>query len=401
MVMVDTDDDAARDTAADLKPGTLGWRVSVAVCAHWFFNMMQDPDVAAAIGKTIEPNKFEPWSVADFSKYLHTLGLRDAGNAVVLAQILGAMERAGFLLAVGWESYLPLMGQRYISQRGASPGPLGGNLWLCEVFGAALIIPSYKLVTIQLSDTDAEGNECGSWGTGLILDHTHIVTNKHVVTALAQTGANLSVHPSSDHGAENVSSECEIRAHPDLDVAVIETRMPAGKGLPRLAGMAFRNPDWADDVYLFGYPHVPMIAGMAITVQRGEVVNPEVETPATAEHGRQKTFLYSAIARPGNSGGPIVAHDGRIIGLVVEDSSPSMSARAAGYEQPQPRSPRERIDRLDREVEELKAKAFAPAFYRGIPSSEVIRALDYLGFGGLAKLDEPPAGGTSVQFRPG
>ncbi len=144
-----------------------------------------------------------------------------------------------------------------------------------------------------------------------------------------------------------------------------------------------------------------MIAGMVITVQRGEVVNPAAETPAAGGLPRQKTFLYSAIARPGNSGGPIVAHDGRVIGLVVEDSSPSTSARAAGYEQPRPRSPRERIDHLDREVEELKAKTFAPSFYRGIPSSEVVRALDYLGFGGLAKLDEPPAGGASVQFRQG
>jgi hypothetical protein len=38
--------------------------------------------------------------------------------------------------------------------------------------------------------------------------------------------------------------------------------------------MAFRDPAWADDVYLFGYPHVPMIAGMVIPVQRGLPVGP-------------------------------------------------------------------------------------------------------------------------------
>ena len=53
---------------------------------------------------------------------------------------------------------------------------------------------------------------------------------------------------------------------------------------------------------MFGYPRVQMIAGIAITVQRGEVVNPAAETPATGGLPRQKTFLYSAIARPGNSG---------------------------------------------------------------------------------------------------
>jgi hypothetical protein len=73
-------------TAADLKPGTTGWRVNVAMCAHQFFGLVHDPEIAKAIGKTVSPNEtpsngapktvpFEPWSVADFSKYLHTLGL--------------------------------------------------------------------------------------------------------------------------------------------------------------------------------------------------------------------------------------------------------------------------------------------------------------------------------------
>jgi hypothetical protein len=63
--------------------------------------------------------------------------------------------------------------------------------------------------------------------------------------------------------------------------------------------------------------------------------------------------------------------------------------RATGYEPPRPETAEERIDVLEREAEELEAKAFAPSFYRGIPSSEVIRALDELGFGGLATLDGP------------
>jgi S1-C subfamily serine protease len=129
--------------------------------------------------------------------------------------------------------------------------------------------------------------------------------------------------------------------------------------------MAFRDPTWADEVYVFGYPRVPMTTETVITVQRGEVVNPAAETPATAEHPREKIFLYSAIARPGNSGGPIVAHDGRVIGLVVEDSSDAKSTDISTDE-----------------------PAAAP-FYRGIPSREVVRALDDLGYGGIAKFDNP------------
>ncbi|WP_422268514.1 S1 family peptidase [Mycobacterium sp.] len=360
----------------------------MAACAHSFFKTPQTSEVAAAIGKTVDPTIIEPWSVADYSNYLRTRGLRDAGNMAALNRIIDALERVGFLLPCGPAPNLPhFMAQRYMTQGGASPGQVGGNLWLSEIFGAELIIPSYNVVTVQIAGTDVAGKPC--WGTGLVLDHTHVVTNKHVVAAMAPGASPSITPPSGEEGGESVDCELVVHPHRELDVALVEIRAPEGRGLPRLAGMAFRDPAWADEVFLFGYPHVPMIAGMAVTVQRGEVVNPTLETPAGGGLPRQKTFLYSAIARPGNSGGPIVAHDGRVIGLVVEDSSPTTRASAADYEPPPPATPEGRIDHLEREVEELTAKVRAPSFYRGIPSSEIIRALSDLGFGGLASIDGP------------
>jgi S1-C subfamily serine protease len=197
--------------------------------------------------------------------------------------------------------------QQYISQ-GASKGQRGGNLWLSEVFGAEIVIPSYNAVTVQLAGHDNDGDPVDSWGTGLVVDHNHIIiTNKHVVTGLAGTSSGLSIYPSRNHpDAEQVNCSGTAHPHPTLDVAVIEFEMPEGKGIPRLGGMAFRDPDWADELYVFGYPRVPMTAEMAITVQRGEVVNPA----ATTIPDRQKIFLYSAIARPGNSGVRLLCRTG-------------------------------------------------------------------------------------------
>lgn len=172
------------------------------MCAHQFFGLVHNPVVAAAIGKPEPPPvdsdiglpttvPFEPWSVADFSRYLSTLGLPAAGDAVTLHRILSSMERAGLLLPLGWDPRLPVMGQKYISQGTISKGQRGGNLWLSEVFGAELIIPSYNAVTVQLAGHDDAGNPVDSWGTGLVVDHNHVITNKHVVTGLAGTSAGL------------------------------------------------------------------------------------------------------------------------------------------------------------------------------------------------------------------
>ena len=400
--MADPDDNVApaplqpqSPTIADLKPGTGPWRVNVAMWAHQFFSIEHDPEVAEAIGKNVPPASaatadgkpktlaFDPWSVLDFSRYLGALGLPGANNARILTELLSSLERAGLLWLVGRDPRLPIMAERYISSGGASLGQRGGNLWLSKVFGAELIIPSYNAVTVQIAGHDEEGNPVDSWGTGLIVDHNHLVTNKHVVAGLIGKSAGLSMYPSeSDPSAEHVDLVGTVCAHPTIDVAVITFDLPEGQHIPRLGGMAFRDPDWADEVYVFGYPRVPMTAEMAITVQRGEVVNPA----ARSIPDREKIFLYSAIARPGNSGGPIVAQDGRVIGLVVEDSASSMRAGSPEHEPP-PRSVEEQLERLEGDVAELNAKAFAPSFYRGIPSSEVIRALDELGFSGIIEMD--------------
>jgi hypothetical protein len=378
---------ASRSSAPEPTPGSLDWRLTVALVAHEFFKVPQNPQVLSAIDKVVDNGSIEALSATDLSKYLNTRGLPAAGNVSALTGVIGAMERAGLLLPFGPPLDLPFMGQRYFTQGGASPSQVGGNLWLSEVFGAELIIPSYSLVTLQVCGNDTQGESC--WGTGLAVNGTHVITNRHVVGTLDKA-SHVEVHPSrNEPGAVGINCKSAVHVHPELDIAVIEARLPKGTRLRRLPGMAFREPSWADDVYVFGYPHVPMTTEMVITVQRGEVVNPATEAPAAGGVPRQKIFLYSAIARPGNSGGPIVANDGRVIGLVVEDSSATTTSGAANYDAPQPGSLDDQIDQLSREIEELKTKIAAPPFYRGIPSGEIIRAVDDLGFSGLIELDQP------------
>lgn len=117
-------------------------------------------------------------------------------------------------------------------------------------------------------------------------------------------------------------------------------------------GADFRDPAWADDTFVFGYPPVPTLNDAYLTVQRGEVVNPSAETTF-----RESCFLYSAVTRPGNSGGPIVAGDGRVIGIVAHDA-------------------------FD------KARGEQARFFRGIPANTVVGALAGLGLAHLTTLED-------------
>jgi hypothetical protein len=152
---------------SDLRPGSLGWRIQVARCAHRFFNPIEDRRaIAELIGRPHDPNTFEAWSVGDFTKYLPEAGFQSADGSAV-ARILDAMQRAALLMPAGWDVRMvgfPFVGQLYVSQGGPSARAYQGYLWLSEVLGAELVIESYNAVTALIG-----GGEGKPVGTGLVL----------------------------------------------------------------------------------------------------------------------------------------------------------------------------------------------------------------------------------------
>jgi S1-C subfamily serine protease len=104
--------------------------------------------------------------------------------------------------------------------------------------------------------------------------------------------------------------------HDKIDVALVEFESE----LPPLPGLAFRDPVVAEKVYNLGYPRIPLSREPALVMQRGEITSSRIKTFSCEE-----VFLYSAIARPGNSGGPVIAANGHVVGLVTEELSEEAS----------------------------------------------------------------------------
>lgn len=351
--------------APEIKPGTLAWRIVIATTAYRFFGVVHHTEAAKLIDQPQDAGKTGAWPVAYFSLYLQKSGF-PGGTLSEIARIFADMERLGLLLCAGWRTDLngaPLQGKLYVSA-GVQSVQTAGHLWLSEAFGAELIIDAYRLPTLLIS-----GGEGKPVGTGLVVDRTHVVTNRHVIEGLAgpsEMGVNIEVYPSSDAlAAERITRQARIIGHPDVDVTVIEADFADNEGLVPLDGTAFRDPRWHDDVYVFGYPYVPGLTERPVTVERGHIVHPSAEAAAMAGYPRQTTFLTSAIARPGNSGGPIVAQDGRVIGLVAESAREVLSTTGD-------------VD---------ASSPDAPPFYRGIPGGEVVRAIEHLGFTDIAALE--------------
>ena len=278
--------------------------------------------------------------------------------AIFVLPVLREMVRANLLHDHGVSrSTDGLLGHAYRTVPGAiTNSQRSGSLWLSRVLGPELIIANYEAVTVHIVGKYSNGDFAN--GSGLVLDREHILTNAHVLNDCQVESlipAPRGIPPAvewRETGPEIKLRLSDARIHPRIDVAVIpvDTRGDAS-GMNALSGVAFRDPEWSDETYIFGYPPVSKLDGPYLVVQRGEVVNPSV----TGQYEEQY-FLYSAIARPGNSGGPIVAQDGRVVGLVTG------------------------------ELPDAEQKTLP--FYPGVPATQIREALDDLGVEHLIRWED-------------
>lgn len=84
-------------------------------------------------------------------------------------------------------------------------------------------------------------------------------------------------------------------------VALVRVTLPSEAAETRIGGLAFRFSKWADGATIMGYPPVPQTTQAHQTVQTGEVVNPDVETPPVRLKAQSLALLD-----PNDEGSPAV-----------------------------------------------------------------------------------------------
>jgi S1-C subfamily serine protease len=142
-------------------------------------------------------------------------------------------------------------------------------------------------------------------GSGFPVDTGYIVTNAHVVSG---TYTHTILTPS---GVEMKGTV--VYFDPDRDVAVLY--VPEFKALPLVAGPADRGTEGAVIGYPGGGPEAvaPAVVDGKVSAEGRDIYNSNLIT--------REVYVIQAHVRPGNSGGPLVDLDGRVLGLVFATSA--------------------------------------------------------------------------------
>lgn len=160
----------------------------------------------------------------------------------------------------------------------------------------------------RASVVKVEGQGCGGIveGSGFVAAPGLVATNAHVVAGISRP------YVKDGNGLHRVTV---IWFDPDLDFAVLRVDNLAGHGLAIDNSRASSGTPAA----VLGYPGGgPFTAGSAAVMDEFTATGRNIYGQGSTDRG---VYEIQADVIPGNSGGPLVAKDGRVIGVVFAEST--------------------------------------------------------------------------------
>lgn len=162
---------------------------------------------------------------------------------------------------------------------------------------------------ISLPNAPSDGEFPSGSGTGFVVDaNGSILTNAHVVSECGRIEVS------------GVGDAAVLIADDSLDLALL--RVEGAREL-KAATFAQDDPMLGEDVFAFGYP-LPQALGSELGFSRGSV------SSTVGLRAEPSQFRMTASVQPGNSGGPLVDEEGRVLGMVTAKLDAMAVANATG-----------------------------------------------------------------------
>lgn len=140
-------------------------------------------------------------------------------------------------------------------------------------------------------------------GTGFVIGPHKILTNAHVVAGAARAGVEV---------GDDVLTGSVVVYDPDLDIAVLDVP-ELSTGIPALT-FASTPASAGDDAVVAGYPlDGPYTLSPARVRTTIDLRGPNIYSSSTVT---REVYTIRAQVRPGNSGGPLLAADGSVLGVI-------------------------------------------------------------------------------------
>ena len=183
-------------------------------------------------------------------------------------------------------------------------------------------VAALKEATVMIQTTAGPEQGSGGTGSGFLIrvdgQTAYLATNNHVISPVRGQAAGrrsiMVVLRCGARGERRLPAEI-VAAAPENDLAILKIT-----GVPDLPTpidvVQETEPVETMPVYVFGFPFGPGLAAgrgnLSVVVGKGSV-----SSIRTDGDGRVSVVLIDGALNPGNSGGPVVDTQGRLVGIAV------------------------------------------------------------------------------------
>jgi S1-C subfamily serine protease len=297
-------------------------------------------------------------------------------GALLAAGIVGGGIAVGVDQAVGEESITTVVREisAPTSEATAFENPTGRTI--SDIYSTARKGVVQVLATSVVSDNPFFGSrESRSLGSGFVIDKSgHVVTNYHVVENAAKVEVSFS--------ANDEMPASVVGTDPSTDIAVLRIKGAQNRSLTPLDLGSSRGVEVGDAVVAIGNPF-----GLERTVTAGIVSALQREITAPNGFAIDQVIQTDAAINHGNSGGPLLNADGRVIGVNAQIETETGGNVGIGFAIP--------IDTVTEVVAQLIEDGRVEHAYIGIEMATVTEEL-------AASVRLPADSGVLIQVvRPG
>jgi len=283
-----------------LEPLDVWIEAYIAMKAAMYFHPSQ---IAERNHESVHSEEPQPVESREFVEYLKSEGVVENVDRRVhqIRHLLARMETQNLLVSYYSLQQDMMLPKRYFCLAQPSKQRKKGALWLSRVLGGRYIYEMISPAVVQIVGINSDGDSRA--GSGIVFDPHHVLTCKHVVE-------DMRVNEKQHFQGAHVTINRTVK-HPSIDVAVLSVV----EELRPTKGLVFFRPEVSQTIYRFGHGRVPNtkeLSAVEPPIERGEVTfSPKIT------YDDSELFLYSAVSRPGDSGGPIVSDDGYVVGMTT------------------------------------------------------------------------------------
>jgi hypothetical protein len=282
-----------------LAPLSVSEKIGITKHVLAFFDPINNRKYRELLGMPIEPPRAIPLSMADFFEFYKIGGIDYLPRLVRINELVNLLCVKGALSSLGDNRYRSSMIELTEIEK-------KGHLYLGKYLGPEIIADQIGLNLAYITGITLEKGD-PAVGSGILLKDNLVLTCAHVLTEM-RVNSSLEINHK-----EYEILRCEPHPNPKFDVGFIILKDVVTDNFHH--DIALRSSSLLEEIVIAGFPRIPLNLNEKRNpiVQRGEIAS-----RISTYNPSGELELFTAVARPGNSGGPLLSLEGKVLGIVTK-----------------------------------------------------------------------------------